>query len=304
MRRCLPCRPPVIARTWEMMTQRICAEFAINDGDLPSDTNGTEPRAEALGPQARALATNLAWIPSVTSSRTFANRCRSLSHELGTMIRALRKKHGQAPSQNILQESTALLDTSFGNVYDSLYRLHKIPHVSGPAGEVIPRVLVIAEEILISTGYRMEEETVFRFVNAFQEGTVLDLLELRVLPAVLKLVLLECLVNNADTRSGSSEVERLISDCVESLRRINRIPWRQLIEPLIVFDSYLEQDPTCAYGRMDSESRDLYRNEVANIADRSDVSELDVARAALELAQRAHRATYQDPRLAKRVSHI
>src|SRR5215831_8183711 len=135
MRRCLPCRPPVIARTWEMMTQRICADLAINDGDLPSDINidGTEPSVEAVAPRGRALATNLAWIPSVTSSRTFANRCRSLSQELGTMMRALRETHGQASSQNILQESTALLDTSFGNVYDALYRLRKIPHVCSPA---------------------------------------------------------------------------------------------------------------------------------------------------------------------------
>ena len=287
-----------------MMTQRICAEFAINDGDVPSGITGTEPSVEALRTRARALATNLAWIPSVTSSRTFANRCRSLSQELGTMMRPLRKRPTPSSSQNVLQESTALLDTSFGTVYDSLYRLRKIPHVCSPAGEVIPRVLVIAEEILISTGYRIEEETFFRFVDAFQEVTVLDLLELRVLPAALKLVLLECLVNNADTRSGSSEVEGLTSDCLESLRRINRIPWRQLIEPLVVFDSYLEQDPTCAYGRMDTESRDLYRNEVSNIADRSDASELEVASAALELAQRANRATYQDPRLAERVSHI
>ena len=84
------------------------------------------------------------------------------------MMRPLRKRPTPSSSQNVLQESTALLDTSFGTVYDSLYRLRKIPHVCSPAGEVIPRVLVIAEEILISTGYRIEEETFFRFVEAFR----------------------------------------------------------------------------------------------------------------------------------------
>src|SRR6516165_5609193 len=55
---------------------------------------------------------------------------------------------------------------------------------------------------------------------------------------------------------------------------------------------------------MDVESRDLYRNEIAYIVKRSDFSELEVARAALELAQRAHRTTYQDSRLAERVSNV
>src|SRR5215469_5895179 len=182
-----------------MMTQRICADFAMNDGEVPCDMNETEPSVEALRGRARTLATNLAWIPSITSSKTLADRCRSLSRELGTIMRPLRKKRPQSSGQDILQESTSLLDSSLGNVFDSLYRLQELPHVCSPGGEIVPRVLVIAEEFLISNGYRCDEEMFFQFVDAFQEVTVLDLLELRVLPVVMKFILLEYLARNAGT---------------------------------------------------------------------------------------------------------
>jgi hypothetical protein len=287
-----------------MMSQLKSAVLAINDGDSQSDPDGAPSRAETLRARARELATNLAWVPSVTSSDTFANRCQTLSKKLGVVIRTIRREQPEPSSQNILRENTALLEASFNSVYDSLSQLHEIPHALGSGGNVIPRILIVAEESLLSTGYRCDEEMFFQFVDAFQEVTVLDLLELRVLPVVMKLVLLEYLARNAGPLGQSSEATGTLAVCLESLRKINYIPWRDVIEPLIAFDSYLEQDPVDAYVHMDAESRDLYRNEIAYIAKRSDFSELEVARAALELAQRAHRTTYQDSRLAERVSHV
>ena len=55
-----------------------------------------------------------------------------------------------------------------------------------------------------------------------------------------------------------------------------------LIEPLIVFDATLRQDPAGAYAAMDFESRELYRKRVASIARHSDCTEPQVAQAALD----------------------
>jgi hypothetical protein len=271
---------------------------------MPSDVNGAEPTADDLRTRAQVLSATLTWIPSVTASNAFATRCEALAQQLGSIMRAVRNEHKETAGPSILQENRALLDGSFNDIYDSLCRIHKIPHVFSSSGEVVPRVLVVAQECLISTGYRCDEEMIAQFVDTFQEATVLNLLELRTLPSAMKLALLECLVNNADVLSQSSEPEGPIAVCLASLRKISYVPWRDVIEPLIVFDSYLAQDPTGAYGRMDAESRDLYRNQVANIAEYSEFSESEVAQAALELAQRAHRATYLDSRLGERVSHV
>ena len=92
--------------------------------------------------------------------------------------------------------------------------------------------------------------------------------------------------------------------CVRSLRDIGHTSWKEVLEPMVLFDRILRQDPAGAYARMDFESRDLYRTEVANIAEHSDLSEGEVAAAALALARAAHQETHASPRLAARLGHI
>src|SRR6516225_3563137 len=127
-----------------MMSQLKSAVLAINEGDSQSDPDGAPSRAETLRARARELATNLAWVPSVTSSDTFANRCQTLSKKLGVGIRTIRREQPEPSSQNILRENTALLEASFNSVYDSLSQLHEIPHALGSGGNVIPRILIVA----------------------------------------------------------------------------------------------------------------------------------------------------------------
>jgi len=55
---------------------------------------------------------------------------------------------------------------------------------------------------------------------------------------------------------------------------------------------------------MDLESRNSYRERVAQIAKRSDMSEMEVARHALALARDAEKRGSSDPRIAQRESHI
>ena len=87
-------------------------------------------------------------------------------------------------------------------------------------------------------------------------------------------------------------------------RSIGETAWKDVIEPLIVFDHVLRQDPAGCYARMDFESRDYYRKKLCKIADHSNCSELEVARHALALATEAQRRKYADPRKGLRESHI
>ena len=51
---------------------------------------------------------------------------------------------------------------------------------------------------------------------------------------------------------------------------------------------------------MDAETKNLYREKVAQVALRSDQSEMDVARSALALAREAEKRTYRDPKIGLR----
>jgi hypothetical protein len=88
------------------------------------------------------------------------------------------------------------------------------------------------------------------------------------------------------------------------LIEINQLSWKEVIEPQIIFDKILRQDPLGTYSRMDFESRNLYRETLVKIAERSDSTEMEVASAALALADQSHQRSFDDPRQAARESHI
>jgi hypothetical protein len=92
---------------------------------------------------------------------------------------------------------------------------------------------------------------------------------------------------------------------MRSLRDVGYADWFTLIEPLVVYDPILQQDPVNAYRFMDFDSREGYRKRVAEIARYSDCSELEVAQAALALAMEAkekHRV--EGSRLRARRAHV
>ena len=271
---------------------------------VPGFPVSPQPAAETLRARARALADELVWLPNVRSSRTFATRCRMLAAKLERALRKDRNAKNHGSSVESLRQKTALLESSFSDVYEALHGLRKIPHVRTATGTVVPRALAIAEDCLTAVNYRCDRSAFALYVEAFQQVSVLNLAELWTLIAVFKGVLLERLLDDWLSSSQSAGQEEEVASCLESLRTINRIPWPQVIEPLIVFDRFLQQDPVGAYNHMEAESRAFYRRQVANIAEYSDLTEREVAEAALKLAQDAYRQPHRDARVARRLSHI
>ncbi len=288
-----------------MMPQTIPAAVAGKSYDAePCPPVSPRPVAETLRARARTLADELVWLPNVRSSRSFATRCRLVAAKFDRALRKARKSQNQDSSVENLRQKIGLLESSFSDVYEALHGLRKIPHVRTATGTVVPRVVAIAEDCLTAASYHCDQSAFTVYVEAFQLVTVLNLAELWTLIAVFKLVLIERLVDGWLSSGQSVGWEEETVSCLESLRTINRTPWRRVIEPLIVFDQFLQQDPAGAYNRMEAESRDFYRRQVANIAEYSDLSEREVAAAALDLAQSAHGNPHRDPRVARRLSHV
>ena len=162
----------------------------------------------------------------------------------------------------------------------------KITHVRTAMVEILPRVLALAKGFLEAVSYAFSEQEFTLFVEVFQQTTPLQLRELWMLVPVLKLVFLEQIVARGsyflkDPRDGSHGA----GICVRSLRDIGQTTWKDVLEPLMLIDRVLQKDPAGAYGRMDFESRDLYRKRLSNIAEHSDCAELDVAKAGVALAE-------------------
>ena len=76
-----------------------------------------------------------------------------------------------------------------------------------------------------------------------------------------------------------------ISNSIGSLRFLGAMDWRTFVETMSVVEQTLREDPAAAYGKMDFATRDHYRHVVEKMARSSRLSEREVARHAIHLAQ-------------------
>jgi len=75
-----------------------------------------------------------------------------------------------------------------------------------------------------------------------------------------------------------------VSNSIGSIRFIGRTDWREFVEKMSVVEQILRDDPGDVYEKMDFTTRDSYRHVVEKIAKSSLLSEIDVARRAIQLA--------------------
>ncbi|MEK7337175.1 MAG: glycosyltransferase family 2 protein, partial [Nitrospirota bacterium] len=78
-----------------------------------------------------------------------------------------------------------------------------------------------------------------------------------------------------------------ISNSIGSLRFLGAMDWRTFVETMSVVEQTLREDPAAAYGTMDFATRDRYRHAVEHMAKSSRLSESDIARQAIQLAQQS-----------------
>jgi cyclic beta-1,2-glucan synthetase len=272
-----------------------------------------EPVHAAQDPQiihqgAVELARTLTWLPNSPSSHTFAERSRVLAHDLKPIFTALELPAPELPISDDfrwLYDNGRLLYSELQNAERTLKSQAKIAHVRTPNGETVPRVLALAEGFLEVVSCEFSEQEFTLFLEVFQQTTPLQLRELWALVSALKLALLaQIAARGKRLLSDPNDDSQGVGICVRSLRDIGQTTWKDVLEPLMVIDRVLRQDPADAYGRMDFESRDLYRSRVSNIAEHSDFAEVEVAKAVVALAEEASRRTYKETRTALRESHV
>ena len=103
------------------------------------------------------------------------------------------------------------------------------------------------------------------------------------------------LVNMENQKQAADQVS--ISNSIGSLRFLGSIEWRGFVEALSVVEDTLRKDPDGIYPSMDFSTRDRYRHVVERIAKNSKLSENDVAKIAIRLANDGIAKKQSDPRL-------
>src|SRR5712692_5873179 len=290
------------------MPQNTHLEIITADAErLPQPSRAIVADVNALRSHAAELAHSLVWLPNARSSRFLVERCKALHVALKPVLAALQAPLSDTPVSDDfrwLYDNVRLLYTELLNTSEMLKPVKETPHVRDSNGAIVPRIAALAEGLLTAVSCEFTEQAFTLYVEGFQESTALKMEELWALVPALKLVLLEEIAVRGSRLLADPRESCAVGVCVRSLREIGETSWKEVLEPLILFDRVLRQDPADAYRHMDFDSRDLYRNRVVNIAKHSDLTEMEVALEALSLAQGAQQETYANPRVALRYSHI
>ena len=91
------------------------------------------------------------------------------------------------------------------------------------------------------------------------------------------------IVHSEHQRQGA--VNLSVRNVITSLRLISAVDWAKFFESVSLVDELMRE--RSSFAAFDFSTRDLYRHAIEEIARRSPCTEMDVARRALDLAQRA-----------------
>lgn len=279
--------------------------------DLPLEGLPEKPTIpdEELRQHAETLIRHLEIVPAVKTKDDFAARLAALTLRLDERIRVCRREAtvGVLTPQLELLESARMFKTAIEGAESASEGFAQVPHVRITSGEILPQVIFLAEGYL-SAARIWSPESLAIYVHQFQRRDPLLLREIELLPQALKLAQLEFILDRADEAFAAGELPPIehspFSAPIHGLRRMDQCEWRPVLEPLIAFDAILHEDPTGAFAKMEDETRSIYHRRIAELAIHSNCSEVQTARAALDLSREAARLSYSDPRLALRRSHI
>ena len=77
-----------------------------------------------------------------------------------------------------------------------------------------------------------------------------------------------------------------IGNCIISLKEILRINFSNLFEEINGVEEALKKDPAKVYSKMDYKTKDMYRNEIKKISEKTKISEIYIANKIIEIANK------------------
>ncbi|MBV8629577.1 MAG: glycosyl transferase, partial [Silvibacterium sp.] len=240
----------------------------------------------------------------------FSKRIERLENRLAHLLarcRAITVRGELTPPLELL-ESSRMMESAITAGSSATDTFVELPHVRVETQNKLPRVMNLAEGYLSAAGGIWSPDSLTIYVQQIQYHDALLLDEVMALPQALKLAQLEYILDRADEVFAAGKIPPIeqspFSAVLHSLRRLNQVEWRNILEPLVAFDPILRNDPACVFARMEDESRNIYQLRIAELAKRADTTEMETAQIALQLAMEAKAKGDPDPRRAFRTMHI
>ncbi|MCI8470807.1 MAG: hypothetical protein HFJ35_04935 [Clostridia bacterium] len=84
-----------------------------------------------------------------------------------------------------------------------------------------------------------------------------------------------------------------IGNSITSIKKIQRINFLEIFEKINGVEEILKQDPSGVYEKMDDKTKEYYRNKIKEMAKKTKISEIYIAKKALELANKVERTVKQ-----------
>src|SRR6266496_840966 len=96
---------------------------------------------------------------------------------------------------------------------------------------------------------------------------------------------IEEVVHEEHRRQAAAQVT--VGNIITSMRLLSTLDWKDFFETVSLIDPELAKDPAGIYARMDFATRDRYRHVIERISKGTRISERDIARTALRMAEEA-----------------
>jgi cyclic beta-1,2-glucan synthetase len=223
----------------------------------------------------------IATVPPVPSTTGFriSDRLRQCAAKLRAEVR------GPSPSR-WLKDNHSLLQSQIVDLRHTLRpsflrKLHKTKEGEPRVHQIAVAWLAQVAEGWVSTAPGViDSDVLMPFAHTLRETHSLDMVELWAFAPMLKLAIIERLCANID-------VERVVAGCIRTLWAIEAISWKTFVERASRAELVLRHDPAGVYPHMDFPTRERYRLELKRLGRRAKRTEEEVAKVALECAEKA-----------------
>ncbi len=288
------------------------ADSPIQFDSLP-ETPDTQAQVDdkVVRETATAVARGCAWLPKKHTRRAHwrfkqeLKRFRQVEARLYALDANELSKDLKALSENL-----RLIRADVRDLENGTKSLSRLPAVRTASEESTTRSVALADALLAACGFDFSESQFRSFIQAAQEVEPLRRAELWGMPTALKLAAFGSLVDAAEGSLQAFLADGLaagsfgVGPLVDRLRLIGDLEWKDTLEQVSILHRTLLQDPSGIYPRMDFETREMYREVIENIATRSDVSEIEVARRAVQKAAQSNTAQNMPDALRQKLKHV
>ena len=283
-------------------TETASLEEALRDELTDSDRARLAEHAHANAHSWSVAGKGSGW-PRLLRRLKKAEENLALAYGQDPSARQDRKISGTIPAE--LLPSRLLVQAIAMELEDTVRGKSYVPQVQDPEGN-LPRSYVAAKAYLAAVDYEFNADTCVAYLKSLQDECVFDIAEIWLIKPMLQLQLLielSATVNSAQT-GFNSEIRQRLGVLCGSLNRMGVFDWKSLFLSVSVSEKILCEDPAGAYGRMEFQSCESYRQAVQELARFSKTSEPEIARQAITMAKRGLLQFPANSRTSLRYGHV